>query len=147
MARCLILESKLSKNLWNYAVRMSAYIRNRCYCPRTGRTPYELITNLKPKLNNMHIFGTICFAYKQDKKKLDPRSEKEYFLGHCMESPAYLIYFPEQNCVKRIRCVKFTDKYGQEVVQTESEDEYYRLIVNTPEFQNENENSSEGGSQ
>ena len=31
-------------------------------------------------MKNMHIFGTVSYAYVQSKKKLDARSDKEYFL-------------------------------------------------------------------
>ena len=44
MARCLLLESNLSKTLWTYAVQASVYIRNRCYNPRTDKTPFEVFT-------------------------------------------------------------------------------------------------------
>ena len=94
MARCILLSADLPKTLWTYAVRTSAYIRNRCYNPRTGKTPYELFTDKKPNLNNMHIFGTICYSYVHQKKKLDPRSKKGIFLGYDGQSPAYLVYFP-----------------------------------------------------
>ena len=30
-ARCLLIEAKLPKFLWNYAIRAAAYIRNRCF--------------------------------------------------------------------------------------------------------------------
>ena len=33
MARCLLLDSKLPKSFWTYAVMYSAYIRNRCLIP------------------------------------------------------------------------------------------------------------------
>src|SRR6218665_3105995 len=36
MARCLLIESQLPKELWTYAVRAAAYTRNRCFCPRTA---------------------------------------------------------------------------------------------------------------
>ena len=42
MARCLLIESKLPKSLWAYAVLAPVHnIRNRCYNHRTGKTPYE----------------------------------------------------------------------------------------------------------
>ena len=107
MARCLLVQSGLPKFLWNYAVRASAYIRNRCYNERTGKTPFQLITNKAPNINNMHIFGEKCFAYVQDKQKLDPRSQEGVFIGYDPNSPAYLVYFAEKQEVRRVRCVKF----------------------------------------
>ena len=38
----------------------------------------------------MHSFGTICFAYVQEKTKLDAG-----FIGYDKGNPAYLIYYPE----------------------------------------------------
>ena len=55
----------------------------------------------------MHIFGTTCYAYLQNTKKLDARSEKGVFVGYDKGSPAYLVYFPESRAVERLRCVKF----------------------------------------
>lgn len=44
MARCLLLEAYLPKTLWTYAVMASAYIRNRCFNSRLGKTPFEALT-------------------------------------------------------------------------------------------------------
>ena len=111
MARCLLIDAELPKQLWTYAVMTSAYIRNRCYNPRTGKTPYEYLTGTKPNLSNMQTFGTVCYAYVQNKTKLDPRAEKGIFVGYDRSSPAFLVYYPDQNNVKKIRCVKFTEKF------------------------------------
>ena len=53
----------------------------------------------------MHTFGTVCYAYAQNKTKLDPRAEKGIFAGYDRSSPAFLVYYPDQNNVKKIRCV------------------------------------------
>ena len=111
IARCLLIDAELPKQLWTYAVMTSAYIRNRCYNPRTGKTPYEYLTGTKPNLSNMHTFGTVCYAYVRNKTKLDPRAEKGIFVGYDRSSPAFLVYHPDQNNVKKIRCVKFTEKF------------------------------------
>jgi len=42
MARCLLIDAELPKQLWTYAVMTSAYIHNRCYNPRTGKTPMSI---------------------------------------------------------------------------------------------------------
>lgn len=109
MARCLLLEANLPKNMWTYAVMASAYIRNRCFNDRLGKTPFEALTGLKPNLSKMHVFGTTCLAYVQNPKKLEPRSKEGVFVGYDKRSPAYLIYYPESRRVERVRCVKFFD--------------------------------------
>ena len=114
MTRCLLIDSGLPKYLWSYAVKAAAYIRNRCYNNRTKMTAYESLTTKKPNIGNMHVFGEKCFAYVQQKKKLDPRSEEGIFVGYDQCSPAYLIYFPDRNVVKRIRCVKFVNVVNED---------------------------------
>ena len=109
MARCMLLESKLPKYLWTYAVMSTVYIRNRCFNARLGKTPYEVFTGRRPNVSGMHIFGSICYAYVQDKKKLDARSAKGIFVGYDKASPSYLVYFPECDVVKKVRCVRFTN--------------------------------------
>ena len=39
----------------------------------------------------MHVFATTCFCYVQNKTKLEPRWEKDIFVGYDKQSPAYLI--------------------------------------------------------
>jgi len=109
MARCLLLDAKLPKELWTYAVMTAAYIRNHCYNPRTKQTAFYMLTGRKPDLRNMHVFGTTCFGYEQNKTKLDARCKKGVFVGYDKNSPAYLVYHSDTNDVRRCRCVKFTD--------------------------------------
>ena len=111
MARCLLIESKLPKNLWVYALLASAYIRNHCYNKTTRKTQYKSFTGSKPNLNKMHILGMNCFCYIQNKMKLNPCCEKSIFVGYDKQNPAYLIYFLKTMAIKRVRCVKFTNTY------------------------------------
>ena len=146
MARCILLEGQLAKELWAYAVMASAYIRNRCYNHRTGNTPYEAMTGHKPDLSKMHIFGTTCYAYVQNKKKLDARSEKGVFVGYDKSSPAYLVFFPDSNVVKRVRCVKFTDEFDDVVEMSDPMSDAKPQVPDTVvENEHENErNDNEG---
>ena len=58
----------------------------------------------------MHIFGTTCFCYVQNKTKLET-CEKGIFVSYDKQSPAYLIYFSETMAIKKVRCVTFTNSY------------------------------------
>ena len=145
MARCLLIESNLSKSLWTYAVKIAAFIRNRCYNSRLKSTSYEIFFNNKPNLSNMHIFGSKCFCYVQNKSKLDARSEEGVFIGYDSYSPAYLVYFPNQNNVKRVRCVKFVNSSSNDKIDPLKsiipEDEYF--MIQRKILDNENENNRE----
>ena len=70
-------------------------------------------TGVKPSVQNMNIFGTVCHAYVQEKKKLDPRSEKGPFLGYDKYCPACFVYFPETHKIKKVRRVVFTNEFLQ----------------------------------
>ena len=88
IARSMLIESKLPKYLWTYAVMTAAHIRNRMYCQRTQDTPYHMLTGKQPSISKLHLFGSVCYANIHDKKKLDPRSEKGYFIGYNKYSPS-----------------------------------------------------------
>ena len=136
MARCLLLEAKLPKNLWTYAVSMAAYIRNRCFNPRTNKTPYELMVGHRPNISNLHVFGSIVFAYVQAKNKLEARSEKGVFVGYDRSSPAYLVYFPQRCEIKKVRCCKFLDKFQENQGHSDNcyvEVEPIEKVTNIPE--------------
>ena len=132
MGRCLLIEAKLPKYLWTYAVLTASYIRNRCYNVRLHKTPYEAFTGVKPSVQNMNIFGTVCYAYVQEKKKLDPRSEKGLSLGYDKYSPAYFVYFPETHKIKKVRRVVFTNEFlqvSEDVNQADFCDDNYQTAI------------------
>ena len=107
MARCLLLERSVPKVLWPYAVQTAAHIRNRCYNNRTQTTPYFSMTGKKPDLSKMWVFGSECYTYEYNRKKLDPKCEKGVFVGYDKNSPAYLVYHPEAGKIMKHRLVKF----------------------------------------
>ncbi len=111
MGRALLIESGLPKFLWTYAIMTATHIRNRCFVKRINNTPYGLVTGVKPNLSLLHVFGTICYPYNNNVRKLDPRCKKGYFVGYDKESPAYLVYYPESKSVMKHRLVQFTDKF------------------------------------
>ena len=82
----------------------SVHIRNSCYNPRTGKTPYECLTGIKPNLSKMHVFGSVYYAYVQNTTKLDLRAEKGIFLGYDRSSPAFLVYCPQAKTVTGSLC-------------------------------------------
>ena len=91
MGRCILVESKLPKQLWHYAVQTAAIVRNRCYSRRTVQTPYQMLTDKKPNISKMQKFGSVCYTYRQDKGKLDSKCDQGIFVGYDKNSPAYLV--------------------------------------------------------
>lgn len=62
----------------------------------------------------MKIFGSKCYAYKQNKKKLGSRCEKGIFIGYDKNSPAYLFFYPDKGKVNKSRLVEFLTNSGTE---------------------------------
>lgn len=110
----MLIESAVPKELWTYPVQTAAIVRNRCFNNRTGQTPYFLLTGRKPNISRMRKFGCECYAYKQDKGKLDSRCTKGIFVGYDKNSPAYKVYFPDRAKVQKFRLVKFVTKHNEE---------------------------------
>lgn len=74
-----------------------------------------MFTSMKPDVSKLQKFGFICFAYKQEKGKLDPRCEQVIFIGYEKNSPAYLVYYPDREKDQKHRLVKFTTKTANEI--------------------------------
>ena len=64
------------------------YIRIRRFNLRLGKTPYETLIGKQPNLSGMHVFGSTCYAFIQNTKKLDARSHKGIFVGYDKGSPS-----------------------------------------------------------
>ena len=74
-----------------------------------------MVTGRQPNLSKMHVFGTICYSYEVDKKKLDNRCSKGIFIGYDKYSPAYLVYHSDSDKIMKHRYVKFTEKFMTKV--------------------------------
>ena len=100
----------------------AAYVKNRCYNP--SRIPaVEAFTGQKPNISNMNKFGCECYANIQDKAKLDARSKKAVFNGYDKGSPAYLIYSPDKDTIRRVLCITF----GKELFEPTHKEEGWEI--------------------
>ena len=108
--RCLLIEKQLPKSMWPYAIQTAAHIRNRCYNTRIRNTPYLMLTGRKPNLSKIGVFGSECYAYNHDHKKLDSRCTKGMFVGYDENSPAYLVYHPDNGKVMKHRLIRLISK-------------------------------------
>ena len=136
MGRCPPIRASLAKVFWPYAIMAATYTRNRFFNNRLKQTPYFALTCQRPNLSDMRFFGSECYAYKQEKKKLDPMCTKGIFLGYDKLSPACLVYFPNIAKVIKHRVVKFpSESVNEKHTQTGSllcdEDDFVLLRRNT----------------
>jgi hypothetical protein len=85
VGRALLFQSKLPKQFWSYAVLQAVYIINRIPSPLLhNKSPYSLCFNQEPDLNDLKVFGCLCYAstIQSHGKKLDVRARKSVYLGH-----------------------------------------------------------------
>lgn len=86
---------KLLYYLWAEAMIISCHIHNRATI-RSGNkeTLYELRKGRKPNFNYFHVFGSKCYimADREQRRKMDPKSEEGIFLSYSTNSKAYIVY-------------------------------------------------------
>ena len=95
MARAMLQNKNVTRNLWGKAVNTACHTVNRVYFrPSTKKTPYELWKGRKPNVKYFKIFGSTCFILKdrEDVEKFDSWSDEGIFLGYSSKSKAYRVY-------------------------------------------------------
>ena len=95
MARAMLHNKDVARNLWGEAVNTACHTVNRVYFrPSTKKTPYELWKGRKPKVKYFIIFGSTCFILRDRENvgKFDSWSDKGIFLGYSFTSKAYRVY-------------------------------------------------------
>ena len=95
MARAMLHNKDVARNLWGEAVNTACHTVNRVYFrPGTKKTPYELWKGKKPNVKYFRIFGNTCFILKDRENvgKFDSRSDEGIFLGYSSTSKAYRVY-------------------------------------------------------
>ena len=82
-------------NFWAEAINTACYIHNRVTLKtRTFMTLYELWKVRKPTVKHFHVFGSKCYilADREQRRKLDPKSDEGIFLGYSTNSRAYRVF-------------------------------------------------------
>ena len=62
MAKAMLHNKDVARNLWGEAVNTACHTVNRVYFrPRTKKTSYELWKERNPNVKYFRIFGSTCF--------------------------------------------------------------------------------------
>ena len=106
MARCLLIDSGLTKMMWGAAIVHATRIRN-LVVRREEKRPTELMRGIKPKLwiRKLSIFGCKVFTRKRDRdvSKLEPKALEGKFVGYAEWDNWYLVYVPNTSNVTAVR--------------------------------------------
>ena len=95
MARAMLHNKDVPRNLWGEAINTTCHTINRVYFrPGTKKTPYELWKGRKPNVKYFRIFGSAYFILndRENVRKFDSRSDEGIFLGYSSTSKAYQVY-------------------------------------------------------
>ena len=95
MARAILHNKDVARNLWGEDVNTACHTVNRVYFrPGTKKTLYELWKGRKPNVKYFRIFGSTCFILKDKENvgKFDFRSDEGIFLGNSFTSKVYRVY-------------------------------------------------------
>ena len=94
-ARVMLHAKNLPYYLWAEAMSTACYILNRVTI-RSGTTStlYEIWKGRKPTVKYFHIFGSKCYilADREQRRKMDPKSEEGIFLGYSTTRRAYRVF-------------------------------------------------------
>ena len=73
----------------------ACYIHNRVTLRKgTSTTLYEIWKGRKPTVKYFHIFGSTCYilADREQRRKMNPKSDEGLFLGYSTNSRAYRVF-------------------------------------------------------
>ena len=91
MARAMLHNKDVAKDLWGKVVNIASHIVNRVYFKLgTKKTPYKLWKGRKPNVKYFRIFGSTCFILedRENVGKFDTRSNEGISLGYSSTSKA-----------------------------------------------------------
>lgn len=99
MARCMLLQSGLGKQLWDEAVNTTCYLLNRQPTSALGgNTPYYALHGKQAAMDHLRVFG--CRVWTQvphgKRKKLDGKGQRGIMVGYNRNNRrSYRVYYPE----------------------------------------------------
>ena len=111
-ARAIQIESNAPPHLRQHILKYATFLINRSYSEPIKMTPYQAVHNLRPNAIEMQLFGSLIYGYQHHvyKQKWDPRALPGMFIGYDPKSTAKLIYFPNENKIRKVKDVRFTDQ-------------------------------------
>jgi hypothetical protein len=96
-ARAMPQDAGHPEKLWAEAVFTANHVQNRTLSRSHGKTPLEVLTDEKPLVSHLRVFGSVCYAHVPvpKRKKLDAVAKKGVFLGYEPHTKGYWILEPD----------------------------------------------------
>jgi len=136
----------LPYHVWVEAMNTICHIHNRVTLrTSTTTTLHELWKGRKPIVKYFHVFGSKChiLADRDYRRKMDPKSDDEIFLGYSINSRAYRVFNSRTKTVMESMNVVIDDVFEEKVpdvdldVETSAQETNVHVQVNESEHEEE----------
>ncbi len=110
--RSLLYAQHIPLELWAEAISCTVYVLNRVVAKTSPVTPYQNWYGTKPDISHLRIFGSSAFIHvpKAERRKLDSKSLKCFFVGYSNTQKAYRFWDPVTRVIKISRDVVFDEQ-------------------------------------
>jgi len=111
MIRSMLKQKQMPHYLWGEAAATAAYLINRSPTKKLqDKTPEEAWCGVKPSVQHLKIFGSLCFKHVPDqlRRKLDDKSQVMIMVGY-HSTGAYKLYDPNNKKIVFSKDVKFDE--------------------------------------
>jgi hypothetical protein len=126
MVRAMLEDAKMPLELWAYAARAAAYLRNRVPTETIGnRTPEEAWSGKRPAVGQLRVFGCLAIAHDARPRESSacPRAVKGVFIGYENTTRQYLICDPLEPRIFQAANVEFDEgKSGWRAIAQDARD-------------------------
>ncbi|KAI3505809.1 hypothetical protein L1887_28094 [Cichorium endivia] len=110
MVRSMMSRATLPISFWGYALETAAKVLNLVPTKKVSKTPSQILNVTKPSLAHLKVWGCEAYVRREAIDKLEPRSERCYFIGYPASSFGYLFYKPSENKVIVARRAVFRER-------------------------------------
>ncbi|KAI7953614.1 hypothetical protein MJO28_006161 [Puccinia striiformis f. sp. tritici] len=109
MARTMLHESKMPQDFWSCAYQVASYIHNRIPNSRTDTAPLTKLYGVEVEPLKLYPFGVKVLALipKENRSKLDERSQEGRLVGYPQADGGWLIWIPSQEKIIHSKSVMF----------------------------------------
>ena len=102
-ARTMMIETKMNKQLWPYAMRAATQLLNvRPTKANDMASPHQIVTGEIPDISNLRVLGCkVHVLIHTHQNKLSEKTWTGVFVGYDHQSKAYLVFNPRTKEVTR----------------------------------------------
>ncbi|WVZ01863.1 hypothetical protein V8G54_022669 [Vigna mungo] len=144
VTRALLFHSKISTQLWTYALNYVTLLINIMPTPfLNNSSPYERLYKNAFDISRLRVFGCLCYVstLHANRKKLDPRAKSNIFLGLHPTTKGYITYDLDNHDIKVSRNVVFLEIEFPIITSHPVQDQTTSMPLSTNSFMYNDDNT------